>query len=482
MHTLDQYRGTIVACRYFLPPMLARPESRATLKVRFRDALTRVVIVQPHLQVGITGEHSKNLTFVRLDHLDLRNHLQWISLEESGASQQQYLETIQSQLDAKFDNLSTRPGWRVVVLHQTGAESIEVLYIWNHVHHDGSSARIFHLNLLRHLNETTRHDEESIVEVSEISDEWVLNLPDLTDRLPPNPEILSSWPMSIRFMLWELWKELIPEWIIPPGPMHARWAPIQASPYRTQFRNFTVSSHCVTKAVAACRQHNTTLTGLVQTLCLASLSTALRDTSGFASRTPYDLRHILPTKTERYPWLQPKESMCNYVSVVDHEFDSKSVDIIRSQMLVAPSGSRLPSNVMDVVWSISARVRQEIKARLESGTRNDLIGIMKLCVDWNSQQQSETRRTRHLSWLVTNLGVIDGESSTSVGKEEPWSLRRAELILSAETPSAALSVSIMTVKDREMCVTCSWQDCVVDTELGERLMSDLERWLKDIGS
>jgi hypothetical protein len=137
---------------------------------------------------------------------------------------------------------------------------------------------------------------------------------------------------------------------------------------------------------------------------------------------------------------------------------------------------------MDVVWSISARVRQEIKARLESGTRNDLIGIMKLCVDWNSQQQSETRRTRHLSWLVTNLGVIDGESSTSVGKEEPWSLRRAELILSAETPSAALSVSIMTVKDREMCVTCSWQDCVVDTELGERLMSDLERWLKDIGS
>jgi hypothetical protein len=40
----------------------------------------------------------------------------------------------------------------------------------------------------------------------------------------------------------------------------------------------------------------------------------------------------------------------------------------------------------------------------------------------------------------------------------------------------------MTVKGREMCVTCSWQDSVVDTELGERLTGDLERWLKEIGS
>lgn len=66
-------------------------------------------------------------------------------------------------------------------------------------------------------------------------------------------------------------------------------------------------------------------------------------------------------------------------------------------------------------------------------------------------------------------------------KREFWSVRRAELTLSAETPSAALSVSIITIKDREMCVTCSWQDCVVDVNLGERLMRDLDRWLNEIG-
>ncbi|KAF2249681.1 hypothetical protein BU26DRAFT_563579 [Trematosphaeria pertusa] len=483
MHTLDQYRGTIVACRYFSPPILARPESLATLKARFCDALARVVLAQPHLQTGIIGENSKNPAFVRLDRLDLRNHVQWITLDDSSHFQQMYLETMQAQLDSRYENLSTQPGWRVVVLHEIGAESIEVLYVWNHPHHDGSSGKIFHQYLLRYLNETTSQDKEPIVEVSEDSDRWILDLPDPSDKLPPNPEIPTSWPVSPGFVLSELWKGLKPEWIFPPGNMHARWAPIQASPYQTRFRNFTVDTHLVMKLVGACRLHHTTLTGLVQALCLVSLSTALQDVSGFASRTPYDLRHILPSNTKQYPWLQPKESMCNYVSVVDHEFDPKLVDTIRSHMPAMSSDSKLLSaDVMDVVWSVSARVRREIQARLDSGTRNDMIGIMKLCPDWNSQQQSEMRRMRYLSWLVTNLGVLDGESSTTVGKEEAWSLRRAELILSAETPSAALSVSIMTVKGREMCVTCSWQDCVVDAELGERLMGDLERWLTDIGS
>ncbi|KAF2001664.1 hypothetical protein P154DRAFT_521697 [Amniculicola lignicola CBS 123094] len=127
--------------------------------------------------------------------------------------------------------------------------------------------------------------------------------------------------------------------------------------------------------------------------------------------------------------------------------------------------SKLPAGAMDVVWPVSARVRREIQARLDSGTRNDLIGIMKLCPNWISQQQSEMRRTRYLSWLVINLGVLDGESCSNGGKDEIWSL---------------LSVSIMTVKGREMCVTCSWQDGVVEVGLGERLMADLERWLEQV--
>lgn len=481
MHTLDQYRGTVVACTYCLPPSLARPESLETLQSRFYDAVARVVLGQPHLQVGIADADSRNPVFVRLDRLDLRNHVDWKSLGDSSHLEPAYLKSMQAQLDSRYGHLDTQPGWRLIILHKVGAESMEVLYVWNHPHHDGISAKIFHQDLLRNLNQTFDQNKKPTLNVTQGSDSRMLNLPDCSDKLPPNPEILSSWPMTPSFLLKCLWTELKPPSIFPPGNTHATWAPIKASPFATQFRTFTVEGDTVKKLVGACRPHQTTLTGLVQALVLVYLTSALEDVEGFASMTPYDLRHILPSHTPQYPWLQPKESMCNYVSIVDHEHDAELVTAIRSRIPAQAMDAGLSADIMEVVWSVSARVRREIKARLDSGVWNDMIGIMKFVSDWRTQQQSKARKVRHLSWVVTNLGVIDGEISNTRGQEEEgWSLRRAELVLGADIAAAVFNVSMMTVKDERMCVTCSWQDCVVDPALGERLVGSLERWLNGI--
>lgn len=108
--TLDHYRGTIVACRYCPPPSLTRPESLETLKSKFYDAIARVVLAQPHLQVGLTGENSKKPAFVRLGCLDFRNHVDWKSFDDSSHAETFYLELMQIQLDSKFDHLSD-PAW-----------------------------------------------------------------------------------------------------------------------------------------------------------------------------------------------------------------------------------------------------------------------------------------------------------------------------------------------------------------------------------
>ncbi|KAL1876999.1 Alcohol acetyltransferase [Diaporthe australafricana] len=482
IHTLDQYRGTVVACTYCLPPNLARPEGLETLQSKFYDAVARVVLAQPHLQVGIADENSKTPVFVRLDRLDLRNHVSWKPLGDSSHLEPLYLESMQTQLDSRYDHLDTQPGWRLIILHKVGAESMEVLYGWNHPHHDGMSGKIFHQQLLRNLNETFTQNKEPIPNVTQGSDSWIINLPDCSDKLPPNPELLSSWPMKPAFLLKTLWKELKPPSIFPPDNTHATWAPIKASPFATRFRTFTVDADTVAKLVGACRPHHTTLTGLVQALVLVYLTSALEDVEGFASMTPYDLRHILPSHPPQYPWLQPKDSMCNYVSIVDHEHDAELVATIRSKIPAQVMDASLPADIMEIVWSVSARVRQEIKARLDSGLLNDMIGIMKFVSDWRTQQQSKARKARHLSWVVTNLGVIDGGiSNTRRGQEEEsWALRRAELVLGADIASAVFAVSMMTVKDGQMSVTCSWQDCVVDPALGERLVGSLERWLNGI--
>ncbi|PSN70883.1 hypothetical protein BS50DRAFT_659723 [Corynespora cassiicola Philippines] len=469
MHTLDQYRGTVVACRYCPPPSLANMDSLVTLKSSLINALARVVLDHPYLHVGITGEHSRHPAFVRIGQLDLRDHVEWRSCEDASQLEQVYADTMQLQLDSRFDHLSTRPGWRLVVLHGREVNTLDVLYVWNHAHHDGMSGKIFHRHLLRALNEASVQDKV-LIDIS--APKWTLDLPNDTHKLPPNGEILCSWPLNPIFLLKWFYNDFKPVSFFPGSP-HATWAPIQCVPYATRFRTFTVRAATVTNLVSACRLHNTTVTGLIHALVLVSLTSSLEPASGtgFASRTPYDLRHYLPASTLKYPWLIPKESMCNYVSALDHEKMANAVTD------AGPSRS-LPDDIVKTIWAVSARVRAQIAARLASGLRNDLIAVMGYCPDWNSHQRREARRTRYLSWLVTNLGVLDGGSM----EKDEWSLRKAELILSAEVPSAAVSVSIMTVKSEQMCITCSWQDGVVEERVGEGLLLDLERWVNEIGA
>lgn len=100
--------------------------------------------------------------------------------------------------------------------------------------------------------------------------------------------------------------------------------------------------------------------------------------------------------------------MSNYVSVADHEFNADLVATIRSMMPAQATDTSLSADLEGMIWSVSVRVRREIQVRLDSGIRNDMIGIIKLCSDWLSQQQHEAHKTRYLSWFVSNLGALDG--------------------------------------------------------------------------
>ncbi|KAK2599044.1 Alcohol acetyltransferase [Conoideocrella luteorostrata] len=486
LHTLDQYRGTIVACRYSLPSGLASVASLGSIKSRVFDAIARVVLDHPHLQMGIIGENSKSPQFVRLDQLDLHYHVDWRSCDDSVQLESQYLASIQCQLDARYSHISTRPGWRVVILYQAAAKSMELLYVWNHVHHDGMSGKMFHQQLLRNLNKTIVQGDGLIHKTQQAEDSWKINLLDSSRIVPPPPEILSSFSLTAPFLLKSLWKELKPCSIFGISSTHATWAPIQTSPFATRFHTFTVNNEIVAKVVSACHENRTTLTGLLHALVLLSLTSTLKDAKGFAGRTPYDMRHFLPSKTPEYPWLQPKESMCNYVSVLDHVFDADLVDMIRGKIQPTKEGLELSPDVADIVWSVSARIRREIQTRLDSAVQNDLMALMKFVSDWRPQLHSEARKPRYLSWLISNVGILDGDIDKTpeleIEQEEVWSIRRGELVLSAEVASAALSISVMTVRGEKMCVTCSWQDCAVDRDIGERLMDNLESWLIEIGS
>ncbi|ORY10489.1 hypothetical protein BCR34DRAFT_602069 [Clohesyomyces aquaticus] len=279
----------------------AHPASLAALQSTLYNAIARIVLAQPHLHVGIVGETSKHPGFVRLERLDLRNHVQWKIVDDSGQREDVYREAMQTQLDSRFEHLSTRPGWRVVVVYEPVAEIMAVVI----------PCKVFFQN----------------------EDHGILHLPDPSAKLPPNPERLTSWPATPTFLLKTVWHLSKPLWIFPPSNHHAIWAPIQPAPFATQFRRFSLPNAVLENVVIRCRERNTTLTGLVHALVLVSLSCTLGNSNAkaFASRTPYDLRKVLPERSKEYPWLETKEAMCNYVSVLDHEFDAELVARIRNQ-------------------------------------------------------------------------------------------------------------------------------------------------------
>lgn len=354
---------------------------------------------------------------------------------------------------------------------------MEVIYIWNHPHHDGMSAKTFHRHLLRNLNDPKLEPRKG-------SGGWSLELPRSSD-IPPPPEALSPFPTTVPWLLKSIWESVKPYSIFPLTDEHARWAPIEVTPFATGFRTFAVDVGTVAKVIVACHDHNTTLTGLLHALVLVSLSSRLPSMKGFASRTPYDMRQVLPSHVPEYPWLDLKETMYNYVSVLDHQFDADLVATIRDKLPAVGDGKEagVTPDLLEAIWPVAARVRREIKAKLDMGGKNDLFSMMKFVSDWRDQQHTEVTRPRYLSWLVTNLGVLDGGvDGEPHGQPSPaaWSIRRAELVLSTEVQSAAVNVSVMTVKGGQMAVTCSWQDCVVDADLGTHLAGDLERWLNEI--
>ena len=87
------------------------------------------------------------------------------------------------------------------------------------------------------------------------------------------------------------------------------------------------------------------------------------------------------------------------------------------------------------------------------------------------------KKTRQFTWQVTNAGVLEGGGSQGNGSDGR-SVERAQFGLSAEVPAAAVEITPVGVAGKGMSVSTNWLDCAVDTGLGERIMADLERWLR----
>ncbi|KAF2117149.1 alcohol acetyltransferase-domain-containing protein [Lophiotrema nucula] len=360
----------------FLIVSLATQSASADLAGAVNSAIARVVAQAPILQVGILGSESKKPVWIHLGRLDLNEHVQYVSLDDSAGSEQAVQDTIESQLDTRFFKLEDRPGWRATVFKHTEVQFIDILFTWNHPHGDGMSGKIFHELLLKTLR--TKTPEDSLKSLSDCK----LVFSDSSVKFPPATEQLVAMPISPLFLVKALWNDNKPTSVFK-TPTNADWAPISSMPYKTRFRVFDVETSVTSNVLAACRHHKTTLTALLHGLTLVSLSSHIDDAkaTAFASSTAIDQRRFLPSDHADFPWLEPTKTIANYVSIMDHEFNNMLVGRIRQQIGANKQKHLLSRDLLGNVWSTSARVRREIQRRLDDRLKNDLVGLMKFVPD-----------------------------------------------------------------------------------------------------
>jgi hypothetical protein len=438
-----------------------------------------VIAKAPTLQVGIKGENTTKPYWIQLDSIDLSKHVIWTTLDDSAGGEQAMQATITKYIDMEYFEFDKRPGWRVVIMQHTTLNVLDVLVVFNHSHGDGKSAKLFHQFLLAELNKPDANDHQQNL---------TLTLEDSSKNFPPPTEKAGDLSLSLGFVLKEAWEEYKPGAASSSNPTDAKWAPIRPLPYKSRVRVFTIPQHLLSNVLSACRDHKATLTALIDTLPLISLASQIEAelAPGFASCTAIDQRRFLPPHSKRYPWLDPKETIANYVTIMYHKFGVDLVSEVRSKISESTTEGDLSKDLLDLLWKTSARVRNEIAKRLDMGLRDDMVGLMKLVPDWRKKHLKDAKKPRALSWFVTNIGLFE-ELPTTVTEEtfDPethWKVCRAQFTASAEPPAWALIFAVASVKNGDLVVTCTWQDNAVEESLVEKLMWDMERWLVQIGT
>lgn len=497
MYLLDQYRGTVLTCRYEIPPRLASAELRPQLEEAVKVAVVDTIMRHPMMQVGMKDATSKAPSWIQLQSLDLTQHIKWVYIEDHDDFEQIVRETFCAKIDERFPDFSIKqPGWWVTVIRQGDAPMMEVLLSWNSSQFDGAGAKVFHEDVIEMLNAGNEKSERAGL------DGDILKLPRAPPLLPTPIERSRGLPVDPKYLAKVFWEDVRPRFLHRDSSL-AAWCPIRSSPYKTQFRAFFTDQASLSAILALCRMNQTTITGLIHGLALIAFSSHLNSTGApaFQSSTIMDHRRNLPPAPAGAPWARSDRTVANYVTQAFHKYGTKTVARIRSKLQAdASKGGDLSADLQRELWAASAKSRQDIVRRLEAGLRNDLVGVFKYVTDWQKTMSDQAKKKRQFSWLVTNIGVLEGgntparpdttatakqsqtESDNKSDDVQKWSISRAQFGLSAEIPAAAIEFSPVSVAGRGMCVSASWPDCAVDTVLGERIMADMERWLAQLAS
>ncbi|KAF4962424.1 hypothetical protein FSARC_9496 [Fusarium sarcochroum] len=466
------YVGCAISCRYEVPeePLTLGSSIENTVEHAFARALLR----HPLFTVGRVNDDSNKPSWVRLDLIDFKNHIEWKTIPVSEDHENTLRDVVDWQINNPYTHLETQPSWRAVILKPSEATFIDIVFAWDHTAGDGKSGKIFHDSLLACLN--SKPEEAKTVTLQDRSFEVPVT------TFTPELDRMVKLPLSLGFILTELGRELLGQFYSPESPHEANWAPIQIELRKTRFVSITVEKNTLRSILEKCRQHQTTMTGLMHALILVSMAIRVPESraQAFECGTPFCLRRFQSAEQSN---IDMNKTVINSAAPWGYVFDQDIVAKVRKQVNDVKDGPESNAELETTVWSAAKTLREGLTEKLKQGTKNDEVGLTKFIGDWRSFFKGHTKSRAH-SWEISNLGVIkgkvEGEEGNS-GKDE-WTIEHATFTSSAVTVGPALVFCPVSVKDEAFTMTCSWQVGVVDDGLAQGVSSDVGTWLNDLGN
>ncbi|KAJ4257336.1 Alcohol acetyltransferase [Fusarium torreyae] len=436
-HALGLYRCVIVSARYTLPPNTP-PSNTAILA-----ALSNLINVYPMLRVGIQDEGTSSPAFTHIPEMNIDEFVEFGTC--SDGNYEKAVEDVHAwSHDQMFQNVESRPPWRIFVLRADENPAFEdVVFSFHHALMDGVGGRQFHEKLLAELNSLPPNPSYSSI----------LSFPQ-PPYLPEPQEAIIDYTTTLYFRAANFWNGIRPEFL---KPVRQIWTatPVDfARPHKACVRSVDIPASVVTSLLSGARSHGSSITGLLHALILASLSHRVPDAHAFASSTPISMRPYISSAAD--PKLKDSFRVC--VSGMVHEFSVSEVAAFRSP----------GANIDALIWDHARRIKGEIKQRVTTLPADDDLSLFK-SIDWPSLLQKKDGQPRSKSWEVSNVGSLtvptaqDGE-------------REISHVLFTNGPSATsepINASVASASGGALTLGISWNEGVVEDGIVEGLIGDL---------
>ncbi|CAM1507544.1 Fc.00g071850.m01.CDS01 [Cosmosporella sp. VM-42] len=450
---LGIYRCVTITCRHQLPNSLPL----STTSHPIFPALARVVSFHPMLRVGILGQDTNTATFSHIPQIDLRKHVEFRNVP-GGEGYEDGIAEIQGWCDDQlWQDVETRPPWRVIVVTPGGSEEgfEDIVFAFHHSLMDGTSGKAFHEHLLEAFNALPSQPPSEPT--------YILSFP-TAPILPESQDDVIPFRNSYAFLLQTLWSEFGP-WLLKPAKAIIWGGELidYTHPHHTRVKPVDIPAGVVGSLIKECRAHNSSVTGLLHALCLASFAKRVDIPKGVGldSSTPIALRpYMSPTANP-----ETKDTLRVLISSMSHAHPPSTITAFR-----APS-----ADINNLIWQTAQRIKNDLRNRTAALPADDIVSMTKYITNWFEHWKNHDGTARATTWEVSNIGAVD----MAAGESE----RRITRVLftnGAMIAGPAVGVSVASVKGGVLTCGISWNEGVVSDELIEGLAEDLANFTRTL--